>query len=300
VTRRVVIVIGLVALAATPAAQSERILRIGVYSQNASGRGAAIGASIQTRATAPARPPRPAARRPGSSAEVAPLYPAIESTSPILRNPAPLGPGSFWYTDDDGHRCPYLPNSVGPCFRVVTPGDGAVSSPGVNPAGVAESIAAGLALSPGEIHVSPASGGLTGATSWFWLASAPGTSSVSVTLAGESVTVTAVPEVDWRFGDGASARGAGVAYRRGPAPAEAVTHVYGTRCLPGDQGRNPYVLGSCGVRGYTVEVVVTWRVSFTASGLISSSGSLASRTTGTSLAYPVSEARAFLIPNGSS
>ena len=47
------------------------------------------------------------------------------------------------------------------------------------------------------------------------------------------VTVTAVPEVEWRFGDGVAARGTGMAYRPGPTPAEASTHAYDTRCLPG-------------------------------------------------------------------
>jgi hypothetical protein len=302
VRSRTLIATGLIvtALTVAPTGHADGILKIGVYSQNVPGRGPAIGATIQTRAVVPARPsPRTAARRPGSSAAAVPLYPAIVSTSPFLENPAPLGPGSFWYVDGGGHSCTYLPDSVLPCFRVVMPGGGGVSSPGVSPAGVAESIASGLSLSAGEIHVSPTAGGLTGAASWFWLDPAPGTSTVSVTLGGESVTVTAEPEVKWRFGDGGSAGGAGVAYRRGPAPSEAVTHVYGTRCLPGDRGRDPYVLESCGAGGYTVEAVVTWRVSFSASGLISASGGLATRTTDTSVAYPVSEARAFLIPSGS-
>ena len=39
-------------------------------------------------------------------------------------------------------------------------------------------------------------------------------------------------------------------YRSGPPPEGAIVHIYETRCLPGDEGRNPYVLGSCGSNGY--------------------------------------------------
>jgi hypothetical protein len=122
-----------------------------------------------------------------------------------------------------------------------------------------------------------------------------------VTLAGERVTVTAEPEaVEWRFGDaGAVSGGAGVAYRPGPPPPDAVTHVYGTRCLPGDQGHNPYVLASCGGDGYTVEAVVSWRISYAATGPVGASGSLPMRSTEASAVYPVSEARAFLLGGGS-
>lgn len=121
-----------------------------------------------------------------------------------------------------------------------------------------------------------------------------------MSLAGERVTVTAEPEgVEWRYGDGATdPGGAGVAYRPGPPPAGAVTHVYGTRCLPGDEGRNPYVLTSCGAYGYSVVAVVSWRVSYAASGPIAGGGGLPTRTTETSALYPVSEARAFLVAGG--
>jgi hypothetical protein len=112
------------------------------------------------------------------------------------------------------------------------------------------------------------------------------------------VTVTAEPNaIQWRFGDGAGlVGGAGRPYRAGPPPEGAVVHLYNTRCLPGDQGRNPYVLGSCGSTGYEVEAVVAWRISYTASGPLDASGTLPTRTTATSIAYPVSEARAFLVP----
>jgi hypothetical protein len=93
--------------------------------------------------------------------------------------------------------------------------------------------------------------------------------------------------------------GPGRSYRPGPPPADAVVHVYETRCLPGDQGRNPYVLGSCGSTGYEVEAIVVWRISFIATGPIDVSGALPTRTTETSAPYPVSEARGFLVSAGS-
>jgi hypothetical protein len=225
-------------------------------------------------------------------------FPALRSDSPLLHNPAPLGPGSFWYPDGQGHTCLYLPSSVLPCFTVVAPPSaGAPGVPALSPAAIAASVADRLPLQPGQIHVSPAADGLTGAASWFWLDPAPAATTLSVSLAGEQVTVTAEPEgVGWSFGDGAtSSGGAGLTYRPGPPPAQAITHVYGTRCLPGDQGRNPYVLASCGANGYSVQAVVSWRVSYQASGPVASGGGLPTRTTETSALYPVSEARAFLV-----
>ena len=106
--------------------------------------------------------------------------------------------------------------------------------------------------------------------------------------------------VEWRFGDGASlAGGPGRPYGPGLPPADAVVRVYQTRCLPGDQGRNPYVLPSCSSTGYPVDAIIVWRITFSARGPIDSTGTLPTRTTATSIAYPVSEARGFLTAGGS-
>jgi hypothetical protein len=78
-----------------------------------------------------------------------------------------------------------------------------------------------------------------------------------------------------------------------------VLHRYQTRCLPGDQGRDLYVLSSCGADGYRVQAMLTWSIDYQASGPLSASGSLPSRTTATTLGYPVSEARGFLTAGGS-
>jgi hypothetical protein len=289
-------------------------IRLGYFSEQSGPTRAVIGARINVTSNRSGRPGAAATRyqqpaqgttrggahsTPGDVGVSMPNpFPPLRSDSPLLHNPAPLGPGSFWYQDGQGHACLYLPSSVLPCFTVVAPpGAGAPGVPPLSPAAIAASVADRLPLEPGQIHASPTASGLTGAPSWFWLDPAPAATSLSVSLAGEQVTVTAEPEgVEWRYGDGATdAGGAGVAYRPGSPPAGAVTHVYGTRCLPGDPGRNPYVLSSCGQSGYAVVAVVSWRVTYAASGPIASGGGLPTRTTETSALYPVSEARAFLV-----
>ena len=152
-----------------------------------------------------------------------------------------------------------------------------------------------------EASPSASRSGLTGDRTWFWLAASPSQSEATVSLGAERVTVTAVPSAtDWGFGDGgARAGGPGVAYQPGPPPADAITHVYQTRCLPGDQGRDPNVLPSCGGDGYQVVARVSWTISFAASGPVAGSGGLPARTTESELVYPVSEARAFLVGGSS-
>lgn len=226
-------------------------------------------------------------------------YPPLASDSALARDPQPFGPGSFWYPVGPGRVCIYAPGSVLPCYTLVGPG-GAPGRPPLDPAAIAASIAERLTLSPGRIQTSPRGAGLTGASSWFWLDPAPRVEQLTVSLGGETVTVTAEPNrVEWRFGDGFDvSAGPGRPYRPGPPPADAVLHVYETRCLPGDQGRNPYVLGSCASTGYQLEAVVAWRISFRATGPIEASGALPTRTTATSVPYPVSEARGFLVSGG--
>lgn len=117
-----------------------------------------------------------------------------------------------------------------------------------------------------------------------------------MSLGGERVTVTAgVDGVTWFFGDGELLHaGPGVPYRAGEPPSSAVRHAYATRCLPGDRGKDPYVSDSCHPDGYPVEATVTWAIFYTATGSVTASGPLPSRTSATAIAYPVSEARGFL------
>jgi hypothetical protein len=227
-----------------------------------------------------------------------PVFPVLPASSPILKNAQPAGPGSFWYSDGAGHVCMYAPSSVLPCFTIAgTPG---VPVAPLSPAAIAAHVADRLSLSPGRIEASPTSAGMTGAASWFWLDPSPTTQQLSIALAGEDVTVSAMPQISWRFGDGASLDGGpGVRYAPGPLPSDAITHLYQTRCLPGDQGHDPYVLPTCGSDGYEVAAAVTWQISYRATGPIAASGVLPTRTTTSTVAYPVSEARAFLVGGSS-
>src|SRR5579884_13804 len=233
----------------------------------------------------------------GAVSNLPPPFPPLPTNAPILHDQHPGGPGSFWYTDGAGHACQYVPNSVTPCFTLVGPGSN--SGGQVLPSAVAQSLAQRVELAPGEIKTSPTRTGLTGAQSWFWLDPAPTRQALSISLAGETVNVTADPTVEWRFGDGTSVDGGpGVPYQADAPSSAAITHVYDTRCLPGDQGHDPYVLASCGQDGYSVEAMVVWRISYTAAGPVAASGALPARTTETSASYPVSESRAFLVGGG--
>jgi hypothetical protein len=295
------IVVAAVALVLAASASADTI-KIGRFSDQASPRRAVIGARVSHTAEHAdvAQPPSLAVeihvtRSQPSSTPV--RYPVLPKTAPILQNPQPVGPGSFWYTDGAGHACMYAPSSILPCFTVFgTAAQPAVASPAV----IAASVARRLPLEIGQIHASPQLRGLTGADSWFWLDPAPRPVDLSVSLAGETVRVSADPEVEWNFGDGATVTGGpGVPYEAGAAPPGAIRHAYQTRCLPGDQGHDPYVLASCGQSGYTVQALVVWRITYTASGPISGTGTLPTRTTESSMSYPVSESRAFLVQGGS-
>jgi hypothetical protein len=295
------------ALVVTQAALAD-VIRIGHYAQQAGPKHAVIGARIDaTHRRSSDRGPRKAAatgamvtvaKQSTGTVQTAPAaFPSLAANAKLLRNPHPLGPQSHWYGRGTGQPCIYLPGSSPTCFTLVA---AARAAGGVAPVVVAASVARRLDLVTGRIGVSPAQAGLTGAASWFWLDPAPSSQTLSVSLAGERVSVTAEPSVEWRFGDGGVfTGGAGVEYEPGPPPPDAVTHVYGTRCLPGDQGHDPYVLASCGPDGYGVEALVTWRISYAASGPIAAGGALPARTTESSAVYPVSEARAFLASGGS-
>lgn len=301
-----IVVVGL-AFVGPARAESPPPVQIGISSQQAGPSRAIVRARIAAQDAKPGRVRVRSARsvprlvqfpvKGGAVDDLPDPYPPLRADSRLAQNSRPFGPGSFWYPVGPGRVCIYAPNSVLPCYRLVGPA-GSPGSPGLDPGAIAASVADRLLLLPGRIQTSPRVVGMTGTDSWFWLDPAPRTEELTVSLAGETVTVTAEPNaIEWRFGDGASvAGGSGRPYRAGPPPAGAVLHFYETRCLPGDHGRNPYVLGTCGSRGYGVGAVVAWRISYSASGPIDASGTLPTRTTATSIAYPVSEARGFLVP----
>lgn len=298
------------------ASSADASVRVGWLSQQDGPSRASAGASVEVSSRTPGAPGRTTVsstsppissggEAPSSSQAPtpSPANPTLPSNSPKLANPHPSGPGSFWYTTVSGERCIYEAASDGICFNVVEPaGPAAPAEPPVNPAALAATAAERLSLEVGQVRASPSAqaSGLTGAASWFWLSPAPGSESLSVALRGERVAVSAsAKRVRWSFGDGVSlAGGPGVPYRDGSVPAGAVRHVYQTRCLPGDQGHDPYVLASCGPDGYTVGATVEWAISYTATGPVAAGGVLPSRSTATSTAYPVSEARAFLTSGG--
>lgn len=288
-------------LLASDASASGDSIRIGVYSQKASPSKARIGGSVRvthqrtSRSGNSARPVAPSRPTSGSPTVARRIRPG----SRLLRDRTPAGRGSFWYTTLDGQRCIYVADSPGPCYTVAPAGRPAAEPP-VDPTAVAVTAAKRLDLHVGEIRVSPSprAQGLTGAPSWFWLEPAPTVRSVSVSVRRERVNVTATAKgVRWAFGDGSSLEaGPGVAYRPSDddPPEAAVRHGYETRCLPGDQGHDPYVLATCGPRGYTVTAQLGWDISYEATGPISDSGTLPSQATEGSLEYPVSESRGFL------
>jgi hypothetical protein len=307
----VIFLLGPVTTATAGGPQGGGSLHVGAYSQEEQPHRAQIGAHVDVSAAQAGQArdqvttPAPAEQvvvsvktQGGAASNLPPPFPPLSTSSPILQDQHPGGPGSFWYTDTAGHACQYVPNSVTPCFTLVGPstnnGAGRLS-----PSAVAQSLARRVELAPGAIKTSPTNAGLTGAQSWFWLDPAPRRQSLSISLAGETVNVIADPTVDWRFGDGTSLdAGPGVPYQANAAPADAITHMYGTRCLPGDQGHDPYVLASCGQDGYSIAALVVWRITYSAAGPIAASGTLPTRTTETSTAYPVSESRAFLVSGG--
>jgi len=238
------------------------------------------------------------------------------STTPIPEEGPPAGqstaaPASSPSAGRATHCVEAGEGTVSPCYGVIpspmpapAPTPTRRAQPPVNPAVLAASAADRLSLVPGRIVASPSAQvrGLTGLASWFWLSPSPAPQSLSVALRAERVTVSAtVGVVTWSFGDRASMTGGpGVPYREGAVHAGAVRHIYQTRCLPGDAGRDPYVLSSCGPGGYTVTATVDWTIAYTASGPAAGGGSLPARTTATSITYPVSEARGFLTAGGSS
>jgi len=272
-------------------------IRIGINSQQYGSSHARVDAHIRASARDAGRHRALSAPQRQVVANLPPAFPLLPSNAPILRDPHPGGPGSFWYTDGAGHVCQYVPKSVVPCFTLVRPHR---SGGGLSPAAIAQSLTRRLDLAAGAVRTSPTRRGLTGAESWFWLDPAPRRQTLSISLAGETVSVVADPTVEWRFGDGGSLdSGPGVPYRPGAAPSDAVRHVYQTRCLPGDQGHDPYVLASCGPTGYTLDVLVVWQISYRAVGPVAGSGTLPTRTTASSRSYPVGESRAFLVSGGS-
>ena len=286
----------LLTVAASSQAKHSPVTSVGGFSSQVSKNKAVVGARISVsrhRAKPGVSQPPASGGSPAAPTDRV-ILPSLPSDSPLLQNPAPAGPGTFWYQPSPGQACIYIAAASPDCYTVVTAGGG--GAPDVS--AMAAQLAEQFDLSLAGIEASPAASrdGLTGAPSWFWLAKAPGEQQRSITLAGETVTVTAEPsQISWSFGDATSlVGGPGVSYQAGTPPPAAITHVYQTRCLPGDQGHDPYVLASCANDGYHVLASTTWTISFAASGPVNQTGQLPARSTASGLVYPVSEVRGFL------
>jgi hypothetical protein len=287
----------LVAAACSVAARSTSVY---TYSQAISPSRASAGGSVHV-----------GYRDPGSSgvSVSAPVAPSSETpgrSTPYTSSGVSSDVSSTEFRDFGGAVPCAAPAVPGTCFRVPTPpgarrqrGRGA---PPVDPQVLAQLAVDRLVLLPGDIEVSPSrqTKGLTGAPSWFWLTPAPTTASVTVAQGAESVTVTATPaRVAWNFGDGEEVDGGpGRPYGEAADRQGAMRHRYRTRCLPGDQGRDPYVLASCTADGYQVQAGVQWTISFQATGPITTAGALPPQTTAATIAYPVTEVRSFLARDG--
>lgn len=286
-------------LAAAACSAAARSIHIGAYSQLDSPSRASAGGSVHVRY-----------RDPGSSGVSSPIASAPaspgSSTTYTGSSDEPSGIDSADYVDRGGAVPCADPVVPGTCFRVpVAPGargPRARGAPPVDPQVLAQLAVERLVMLPGSIRVSPSRQvkGLTGAPSWFWLDPAPTTESVTVAQGAESVTVTATPaRVGWNFGDGDEIDGGpGRPYGEPADRRGAMRHRYRTRCLPGDQGRDPYVLASCTADGYQVQAGVQWTISFQAAGPIVAAGGLPPQTTTTTIAYPVTEVRGFLAREG--
>lgn len=284
-------------LAAAACSAAARTINVYAYSQLNSPSRASIGGSV-----------RVGYRTPGRPAVSGPVAPSSGTPAPGTPSTGSSGGSSVinaLLRDVGGVPCA-APAGVGTCYRIAAPrgrgpGAGRRSTP-IDPRVLAAAVAQRLALAPGQIVASPSSrtDGLTGAPSWFWLAPAPTTESLTVTGGGERVTVTAVPSrVLWTFGDGGQFDGGtGHPYAKRAARAGSIQHVYRTRCLPGDQDHDPYVLSSCTAVGYQVGAGVEWTIGFQAAGPIATGGGLPPRTTSTGIAYPVDEVRSVLTSGG--
>lgn len=285
------LVLATVLVATSSSAAQAAAIGIRVYSQRSSPSRASIGGSVQVGSRAPGRSE--------PSVPVAPSSPPGTGTSYTPSSGSADVVGNF---RDVGRVPCATPTAVGTCYRVPGPAGrgprGGGGGPPIDPQVLAQLAADRLALLPGSIDVSPSREveGLTGAPSWFWLDPAPTTESVTIAQGPESVTVTAVPSsVEWAFGDGEKVdAGAGRPYGERAEGRGSVRHRYRTRCLPGDQGRDPYVLASCTPTGYAVEASIEWTISFEAVGPITTAGGLPPRTTATTIDYPVGEVRGFL------
>lgn len=157
----------------------------------------------------------------------------------------------------------------------------------VDPADLAAQARKALPLPLPKVATSPNAAGdqLVGVPTWLWIDGGWAPASATAALPGVSVTVTAVPEsVTWDMGDGSKVvcRGPGTPYDETRPSDEQTTdcsHTY-KRSSAGQPGER-----------FAVAATLTWRVSWTASG-VAGGGSLGAVTRTSRLGLRVAEAQA--------
>jgi hypothetical protein len=144
------------------------------------------------------------------------------------------------------------------------------SRPAVSPIVLAQMARRYLPLPPPGIQTSPAASSdqIVNVPTWLWVDPATwGPRSATASVPNESATATAVPvTVTWTMGDGSQVvcRGPGTPYTEGdPArPSPTCGHTYLR-----SSARQPSLR-------YPVTATTTWRITWTATGVVSASGTL--------------------------
>ncbi len=150
---------------------------------------------------------------------------------------------------------------------------------GVDPRDIAERLVRDLPYPEAAVGASPDGRGLTGLESWFWVDGYTATPiRDAVTRFGMTVEVEATPaSVSWDFGDGTTARGAGLG--SAPPGRSDVVHTFETRGRPAWPVRALVVLA------------VRWRLADGPWQALEPVVRTATRS------YPVVESRAALVPD---
>ncbi len=151
---------------------------------------------------------------------------------------------------------------------------------GVNPLDIAERLVRDLPYPAARLGTNPATRGLTGLESWFWVEGYTAAPILdSVTEFGMTVDVEAAPSsTSWDFGDGTTANGLGLG-SAGPLRS-TVVHTFERRARP-----------AFNLRALIV-VSVRWRLN---GGAWQDLGPVVRTAT---RSYPVVESRAALVPSG--
>jgi hypothetical protein len=161
--------------------------------------------------------------------------------------------------------------------------------PAVPPAVLAQEAARFVAAPAPSIQLNPPAGSdhLVNLESWLWIdPSTWGRRSATASVPNETATVVATPvSVTWTMGDGAkvTCRGPGVPYDPNRPPEGQRTncsHTY-KRSSAGQPGQR-----------YAVSATTTWSLSWTATGVVTASGTLAPLLRTTTTTLRVAEAQA--------